>query len=225
MSSRQKILIGALGAATPLALNLVVVDLLTLSSPTVLTAAGYAIRVAALIGLGTFIVFLNLDEERRLRIFQLGLAAPALVTALLNGFNQRSLLQAQVFVSPTVSAVLSEPIAYAAAGDPARQFAIRRETSGEQVWRGLTGSRSDRLWFVIARREPSRDAAEAARDRINRTIYGFNAEVFEPYQGHGGWCVVIGEGLTRVEAGRLRERALGAGLADAEVWTFPRPTT
>src|SRR5438552_2922859 len=72
VSSRQKILIGALGAATPLALNFLVVDLLTLSSPTVLAAAGYAVRVAGLIGLGTFIVFLNLDEPRRSRVFQLG---------------------------------------------------------------------------------------------------------------------------------------------------------
>jgi len=220
MPHRTKLLIGALGAATPLAINLIVVDHLALAGPTALTVLGYGIRVVALIGLGVLVVR-NLDEARPSRIFLLGLAGPALIKALLNGVNQRSLIQAQTMASPTARAFLSMPVAYAATASQPRQFELPPETSGEQIWRGLTGGRSDRVWFVIAHRAPTREAAEAASDRINRTIYGFRAEVFEPYHARGGWCVVIGEGLSHAEAQRLRGQALGAGLADAELWTLP----
>jgi hypothetical protein len=221
MPPRTKLLIGALGAATPLAINLIVVDHLALASPTALTVLGSGIRVAALVGLGVLVVVRNLDEERPARIFQLGLAGPALITALLNGVNQRSLIQSQTVASPTPRAFLSMPVVYAAPTSQPRQFELPPETSGEQIWRGLTGGRSDRVWFVIVRRASTREAAEAASDRINRTVYGFRPEVFEPYQGRGDWCVVIGEGLTHSAAQRLKEQALGAGLTDAELWTPP----
>jgi hypothetical protein len=221
MPASTKLLIGALGAVTPLAINLLVVDQLALSSPTALTVLGYAIRVAALVCLGVFVVVRNLDEDRPARIFQLGLAGPALITALLNGMNQRSLIQSQSLASPTSHVFLSMPVAYAAPASQPRQFELPQQTSGEQIWRGLTGARSDRVWFVIASRAPTREAAEAASDRINRTIYGFRAEVFEPYRGRGDWCVVIGEGLTHADALRLKEQARGAGLTDTEIWTPP----
>ena len=221
MPHRTKLLIGALGAATPLAINLIVVDHLALASPTALTVLGYGIRVAALVGLGVLVVVRNLDEERPARIFQLGLAGPALITALLNGVNQRSLIQSQTVASPTPRAFLSMQVVYAAPTSQPRQFELPPETSGEQIWRGLTGGRSDRVWFVIVRRAATREAAEAASDRINRTVYGFRAEVFEPYHGRGDWCVVVGEGLTHADAQRLKGQALGAGLTGAELWTPP----
>ena len=156
MPHRTKLLIGALGAATPLAINLIVVDHLALASPTALTVLGYGIRVAALVGLGVLVVISNLDEERPARIFQLGLAGPALITALLNGVNQRSLIQSQTIASPTSRAFLSMPVVYAAPASQPRQFELAPETSGEQIWRGLTGGRSDRVWFVVVRRAPTR---------------------------------------------------------------------
>jgi hypothetical protein len=221
LTVRQKVLLGAIGAITPLALNLLVVDQLTLTGLTVLTSVGYVIRVIALTGLGVLVVFLNRDEDNRLRIFQLGLAAPALVTALLNGANQRTLLETQQFVRPSSAALFSLPVVHAAQAVRARQFVIPRETQSEQVWRGLTGSRSDRVWFVIARREPTSEAAWASADRINQTFYGFHAEVYQPYQGRGSWSVVIGVGLTRADAMRLRERAVTAGMPDTDLWTPP----
>ncbi len=221
MPPRIKVLIGALGAATPLAINLIVVDHLALASPTALTVLGYGIRVAALVGLGVLVVVRNLDEQRPAKIFQLCLAGPALITALLNGVNQRSLIQSQAIPSPASRAFLSMPVVQAAPASQPRQFELPPETSGEQIWRGLTGGRSNRAWFVIVRRAPTREAAEAASDRINQTVYGFHAEVFEPYHGRGDWSVVIGEGLTRAEAQRLKRKALGAGLTDTELWTPP----
>lgn len=222
MPPGRKLLIGALGAATPLAINFGVVDQLTLANPTPLTLLGYAIRVLALVGLGVLVVVWNLDEPRPARIFQLGLAGPALVTGLLNGVNQRALMQSQAFAAPTSQGLFSiEAVALAAPVRQVRYFEPPQETSGEQIWRGLTGARSNRIWFVIVRREGTREAADAASDRINRTIYGFHATVFEPFRGTGAWSVVVGEALTHADALRLKAQALGAGLTDAEVWTPP----
>jgi hypothetical protein len=222
MTVGRKLTLGALGAATPVALNLIVVDRFALANPTTLALLGYGVRVIVLVALGVVVVSRNLDEQSPSRLFLLGLAGPALITALLNGFNQRTLLQAEPVAPAATAALLALPVVYASTPDQrARQFKIPKETGGEQIWRGLTGGRSDRGWFVIALREPTREAAEAASDLINRTVYGFRAEVFEPYQGHGGWCVVIGDGLSHADALRLRERALGAGLTEAELWTPP----
>lgn len=222
MPPGRKLLIGALGAATPLAINYVVVDQLTLADPTALTLLGYAIRVVALVGLGVLVVVWNLDESRPVRIFQLGLAGPALVTALLNGVNQRALIQSQTLEAPASQGFFSiAAVALAAPARPVRYFEPPQETSGEQIWRGLTGARANRRWFVIVRREATREAAEAASDRINRTIYGFHAAVFEPFRGKGAWSVVVGEALTHADALRLKAQALGAGLTGAEAWTPP----
>jgi hypothetical protein len=220
LSVRQKLILGAVGAVTPLALNLLVVDQLALANLTLLTLIGYAIRVLVLIGLGSLIVYLNIDETNRVRVFQLGLAAPALVTALLNGANQRSLLQNQQFVTPPTAGIFVATL-HAQDKEAPRQFAIPKESHGEQVWRGLTGSRSDRVWFVIADRQDSKDAAERRAAHINRTFKGFHADVFEPYGGRGSWSVVIGAGLTRADAMSLRQRAVAAGMADADLWTPP----
>jgi hypothetical protein len=220
LSVSQKLILGAVGAVTPLALNLLVVDQLTLANLTFLTFIGYTIRVLVLLGLGSLIVYLNIDESNRVRVFQLGLAAPALITALLNGANQRSLLQSQQFVTPPTAGIFVATV-HAQETERPRQFVIPKESQGEQVWRGLTGSRSDRVWFVIAKREETKEAAELSAAYVNGTFKGFHAVVFEPYQGRGSWSVVIGAGLTRADAMTLRHKAVQAGMADADLWTPP----
>ena len=221
MTMRQKMALGAVGAVTPLALNLLVVDQLALGNLTILAFIGYAIRVAVLVGLGSLVVYLNNDEDNRTRIFQLGLAAPALVTALLNGANQRSLLQTQQFVTPRSAAIFSTVVHAEEAAPQGKQFTIPKETQAQQVWRGLTGHRSDRVWFVIAAQELTYEAAAKRAGQINRTFKGFHAEVYEPYQQGGRWCVVIGAALTRADAMNLRRSAVDAGLTDADLWTPP----
>jgi hypothetical protein len=225
MTVAQKMTLGAVGAVTPLALNLLVVDQLTLVNLTLLACVGYTIRLVVLVGLGSLVVYLNIDEENRTRIFQLGVAAPALVTALLNGANQRSLLQNQQFVTPPTASIFVASLHAQEQTAPAREFVIPKESRSEQVWRGLTGARSDRVWFVIASREPTREAAAAAAARINRTHKGFRAEVYAPFEGKGSWSVVIGAGLTRADAMALRQKAVDAGMADADLWTPPEEET
>ena len=84
MSLQKKLFIGCLGALSPIIANLLVVDLdLVLANAKLLTVVSYIIRVVALCGAACIVVYLNSDEDKPIKVFQLGIAAPALSTASL----------------------------------------------------------------------------------------------------------------------------------------------
>ena len=68
-------------------------------------------------------------------------------------------------------------------------------------------------------RHASLGEAEKLANRINQGTQGLHAEVYEPYGGSQSYPVVIGAGLTRAEAERLRQKAIAAGYPDANLWT------
>jgi len=93
MKTRKKIIIGGLGALTPVIMNLLIVDLdALLVKLTILAFLGYIIRLVALFYLGGFVAFLHKDENSPIKIFELGIVAPALITAMLNA-GQVSILK------------------------------------------------------------------------------------------------------------------------------------
>ena len=82
MNIRKKIMIGGLGALTPVIMNLLIVDLnVLLVKFTSLAFIGYVIRVIILFYLGGLVAFLHKDENSPIKIFELGIIAPALITA------------------------------------------------------------------------------------------------------------------------------------------------
>lgn len=107
VTSRERVVIGAVGAATPLLANLLVMEhealaeAFTRGTPWVLV--GYTLKLLILVLIGGFVVYLHSDETNRLKIFQLGLGAPALILALANG----SQLNAQV-VTATYSGTVTD---------------------------------------------------------------------------------------------------------------------
>jgi hypothetical protein len=80
--------LGALGGGLPILVSLLAVDLPTVLSDHSLTIGnllGYAIRVGILLFLGGVVAMLNSDVKQPLSLVQLGIAAPALVSAYING--------------------------------------------------------------------------------------------------------------------------------------------
>jgi hypothetical protein len=80
--------LGALGGGLPILVSLLAVDLPTVFSDHSLTVGnllGYGIRVGILIFLGGVVAMLNSDVKQPLSLVQLGIAAPALVSAYING--------------------------------------------------------------------------------------------------------------------------------------------
>jgi hypothetical protein len=81
--------LGALGGLLPVLASLITVDLAPIidhaSALTPGNYIGYVIRVAVLIVLGGTMAALNREVKQPLALVQLGIAAPALVTAYING--------------------------------------------------------------------------------------------------------------------------------------------
>lgn len=79
-------MIAGLGGITPVLLSLVVIDLETLLlDVTPLAVVSYLIRVLALFAVGGLVGWLHKSEHDTVKLFQLGIAAPALITAAING--------------------------------------------------------------------------------------------------------------------------------------------
>ena len=227
MTTHQKILIGGLGALTPAVLNLAVVDLhILLIDLTVVALLAYLIRVAVLFAIGGLVAYFHKSEKSPIKLFQLGLAAPALITSLLNGGQVEIPKAPAAPESPPGVSSLFVPSAYAQVTPRQdKTFSLPKETLGEQFQRGFTGAAPKRVWFVIAGSHPNRGSAQKQAGEITKkfSAKGFKAEVYSPSAGNSSWSVVIGSNLTSEEAQKLRQRAITAGLPkDTHLWTFAK---
>jgi len=85
LKTRDKIFIGGLGALTPIVMNLLMVDLeKLLINITLIAVVAYMIKVGILFYIGGIIAFLNKDENKPIKLFQLGIYAPAMIIAFMN---------------------------------------------------------------------------------------------------------------------------------------------
>ncbi len=85
LTTRDKILIGGLGALTPIIMNLLVIDLeKLLINLTIISVIAYIIKVAILFYIGGIVAYLNKDEQKPIKLFQLGIYAPAMIIAFMN---------------------------------------------------------------------------------------------------------------------------------------------
>jgi len=223
MKTRKKILLGGLGALTPVIMNLLVVDLKVLAHLTPLVLLGYVIRVVVLFYLGGLMAYLHKDEKSPVKLFELGIVAPALITALLNA-AQVEVPKAPKPTSQTTWELLL-PAAYAQVPqkEEIKSFALPKESRSEEFWRGLTGSHPKRVWFVIVRAHRNLEDARKEAQEINQKGQGFNAELYSTYGRDSSYEVVIGANLTYEEAQKLRQQAIAAGFPrETYLWTFPK---
>src|SRR5437762_7282901 len=84
IASHKRILIGALGAFTPILMNLLIVDFNVIPTLTKYDFIGYSVRTLVLLFIGGIVGYFNKSERNMMKLFQLGLAAPALITASIN---------------------------------------------------------------------------------------------------------------------------------------------
>lgn len=226
MKTRQKIIIGGLGALTPVIMNLLIVDIrVLLLGLTLIAVVGYVIRVIILFYLGGLVAFLHKDENNPLKIFELGIVAPALITALLNaGHIDVIKAPAQTRGNPSASVIFT-PSAYGQTTqkEEPETFSLPKETPFQQLWRGLTGSSPMNVWFVIVGSHLKLEDAEREAQQIAEEKKGFKAKVYAPYGENPYYGVVIGDYLTYEQAEQLRQQAIAAGFPkDTYLWTFPK---
>jgi len=86
MQLKQRLFIGCLGAMALIVANLCVVDLNTVFAHLLpLEAFTYFVRLLGLCAAACVVIYLNSDEFRPVKLFQLGVMAPAIITQMLNG--------------------------------------------------------------------------------------------------------------------------------------------
>src|SRR5437016_3114346 len=96
MSNRARFFWGGAGALAPILLNLLVVDLVgvfrELAWPVV---TGYAVKVLILFVIGGLWAAMHRAEVEPVKLFQMGIVAPAIILSTNNGINLRSTLSEQ----------------------------------------------------------------------------------------------------------------------------------
>lgn len=114
MTTRQRCLIAAVGGGTPVLVNLLMVDMVTtLTDLTLLVVVAYLIRMAAMILVGALSGWLHEDETKTVKLFQLGMVAPAFFISLMNGAAVRA-----EHTGPMAAAPATAHAAFWAAVDP-----------------------------------------------------------------------------------------------------------
>ena len=168
----QRTFIGALGGVAPVLVNVLSIDPdAVFSEAQTLAIAGWLVRIAVLCGLGALVAWLHQKETNPWKVFQLGIAGPALITAVLNG---QAAKHSGRFQPADIGAIVLPAKAYAQQPDRADSvysFAAPPESRLQQFWRGLTGIRNDARWFVLFAREfqsipEARGAAQVLRSRF-----------------------------------------------------------
>jgi hypothetical protein len=238
VGSLQRFFIACLGALTPIITNLLVVDLhTTLNNLSVIEGLNYAIRLVALCASACVVVFLNSDEARPVKLFQLGVMAPALLTSLINGAT----ISLKANPPSTQSAAIEAPLSHYA-GFPSligAAFAQSAPTSApqaaslkdcmqpaelsttQQIFKGLIGLVPDNKWYVVAGSYAALPGATQDANDI-RTRFGarYTVSICKPLGGADPqYRVVIGENLTYPDATRLKVEAIAAGFSD-NTWVW-----
>jgi SPOR domain len=222
VGSRQRFLVAGLGGVSPVLVSLLVIDLQTLLlKVTPILVISYLIKILALFALGGLIGWLHKNEHELFKLFQLGIAAPALITAGING--TRIPLPEAVPVTTTRASfsLVGEAYAQPAQHPTTKQFSYPQETANQQIARGLFGKLPENVWFVIVGSHLAQESANKQAEELR--IRGFSADIYLPYGGNPFYAVVIGAQMTRSDAQALQQKAIAAGLPkDTYLWTFPR---
>jgi len=163
------------------------------------------------------------DEHNRLKLFQLGLAAPAMFTAMVasqpKDSGRGALATDDRPVAEAVSALRMVTPAYAA--EPQQQvysFAEKPEEGlGRAILRGITREAPRYGNTFVYLNEPFPTAAAAA---ARATRIGVPSRVYGPGGPLRGYVVVFGDWLTPADAGAVLATVERRGV-HADLWTRP----
>jgi hypothetical protein len=223
MTPRRRFLIGAVGGLAPVIVYLISgrVDVGAVGGA---LSVGYLLRALGLFIAGGVVAYLHSDEHKPYKIFELGMAAPALLAGTL---QTAQLAEQQKTGEPAAATALIRVFLPVAAADDGctssclKHFTLPNDKQ-ELLLQGLVGKKPTKVWFVIVGSHLTREEAQKQADAVNARHKGFHADVYAPYGENPDYAVVIGANLSQPDARALRDRARQVGLAkDAYFKTFP----
>ena len=218
LDTKTRILVGAIGGISPIIISLLVVDVVALYNSTgLMDGIGLGIRFFVLIFIGGLIGYLHQNEEEPFKLFQLGIAAPALLTTAINGNSvtgNQNLLQEHKAESTSGFFIKS---AHAGQADykNIKLFQKSKVSDTQLFLRGLIGTKlfsNEDDWYVIVGSHRNIKAAKAQVKSVRKKHY--KAKVYSPVSSSKYYSVVIGANLDLKTAERLRKQAIKNGLPD-----------
>ncbi|MGH2628051.1 MAG: hypothetical protein ACRDHY_15535 [Anaerolineales bacterium] len=219
MNASLRFFLGAAGALAPSAVNFLVVDVqIVFGSLTLIVLTFYGLRLALLSTIGGLWAYFERDESVPAKLFRLGIVAPAMIVALVNGTNVER-AQARMPWEAVAHAQYAFAVCVQA---KAKVFTPPAPTAYEQIQQGLAGRASQRTWFVIVGLHKT---VEAARAQVRYTASlqrpGWSAVLYcAPDRRHPytPFAVVVGEHLDLAGAEARLKEALGAGFLHASLF-------
>ena len=220
MDLKTKLVIACLGALSPILASLLALDFdLILTNATPLTVTSYVIRQLTLCAAACLCVYLSPDARRPMTIFQLGIAAPAIIIGIINGVSQSHNLRPRIgFQIPAiVGTAFAQPAPRPDGALPTGvrvEDCLRREsTVSQQIIKGVLGILPEDRWFVVISSNLQLQTAINDVQEIQQKFSGrFQAKICGPVSADNRYRVVIGQNLTYDAATRLKDEAKAAGL-------------
>jgi hypothetical protein len=226
MKPIQRFLIGGIGGMAPILMFLAnvdfdkyFVDIITLR------LIGYLVRVAILFLIGGFTAYLYKDEKNHVKIFQLGMAAPALVAGYINTASLPTHINTtSVPRYSSILNIMAPSMAYAQTEVQhvvIKKYTLPYQSKAKEFWEGLSGRQSENIWFVITGSFLNSEDAVVEAKRINLQFPDFKAEIYDKYKDDPYYTVVIGAHLTQEQAKKLRDKAIKSGLRKDTFYSSP----
>ena len=135
MSGKNRFLLGGTGALIPILLSIAIADAAMIGryiADQPYELIGYVIRTAILFALGGIWAYVQTSEVQPLKVLQLGVVAPAMLTVLVNAANVTNLRGNEVDGSVSLQ-IISSAYAQTLPEQP------RPETTLERIIKGLLG--------------------------------------------------------------------------------------
>lgn len=230
MSGLEKAVLGALGGLSAVLVKFlgqdyanVVAHAANLSADQLLAyQVGYGLITPILMFLGAFVAWLS-DEQKRIKIVALAVAAPALITTWSGGNKPETLAVNDVFMASAYAqpAPAQPKIDPAYPDVPTQQSTWQKIESGVGTFFGY-GKEPQRYWVIVGSYK-ERDAAQQFADRINTEAPALNAWIGLKLPGNDYYPVIVGDHALLSDARVLKERALATrAVKDAYLSTGER---
>ena len=222
LDTKTRILVGAIGGISPIIISLLVVDVIALYNETgLMDGIGLGVRFLVLVFIGGLIGYLHHNEDEPFKLFQLGIAAPALLTTAINGnsvINQDYMREhtAQTSISFFIKSAHADQATYSNID----LFQQSKVNDFQLFLRGLIGTKlfsDEDDWYVIVGSHRNIDSAQAQVKSVNQKKY--MAKVYSPVSQSKYYSVAIGANLDLKTAEQLRRQAIKSGLPkDSYLW-------
>lgn len=221
MSNLEKAFLGALGGLSAVLVKFLgqdfenlVANAANLSADQILAyKVGYGILTPILMFLGSFVGWIS-DEQQRIKLVALAIAAPAMITTWAGGMKDDKTNVAFLDIVTSAYAEAYEPSKEASKGE--NPSAITDTSILDRVQRGVGvffgyGKEPQRYWVIVGSYK-EREAAQQFANKINAQDETLNAWVGVKVAPNDYYPVIIGSHSYLSQAKELRQKALASSI-------------